>query len=168
MLGPPRGSGVMRGPEVQAVPDRAVLTGKFTEHHSVLSASEYSLYSEVTIHVDQVFDDRTGRGTLAPGQDITILFDGGTVILPGGRVLSHHTEPVDFCLEPEHKYLLVLSYQREGDFYILESDWDITDGIVRPNTYRTQSLAKRGLSLLNGLKAEELGPSVRKLVSQND
>jgi hypothetical protein len=56
-LGPGHGGGVPRS-DIRPDPNRVVLTGTFTTHRSVLSASEFSLYTEVTVHVDEVFEDR--------------------------------------------------------------------------------------------------------------
>lgn len=158
------GSGI---PETEIPPakDRVVLTGTFTTHRSVLSASEFSLYSEVTVHVDQVFEDQ-GASSAGPGGDVTIMLSGGTVTLASGRSLSYDTEPAQFCLQPDHKYLLVLSYHREGDFFLDRDDWDISDGTVRPNTGAGEYRAKHGLSSLNGLTVQQLGPALDKLLRQ--
>lgn len=137
--------------------------GTFTNHRSVLSASEFSLYTEVTVHVHEVFDDQSGSGAFA-NKDITILVGGGTVTLASGRILSYDTEPIRFSLQPAHKYLLVLSYHREGDFYAAMDDWDISDGTVRPNTAPGEYRAEHGLSSLSGLTVEQLGPALGKLL----
>ena len=161
-LGPGIGCGIPKS-DIRPALNRIVLTGTFTEDRSVLSASEFSLYSEVTIHVDQVFEDRSGSGAFGQ-KDITILISGGTVTLASGRVLTHDTEPIQFSLQPSHKYLLVLSYYRDGDFFLIEDDWDISDGTVRPNTRPGEYRAKHGLSSLSGLTVEQLGPALDKLL----
>jgi hypothetical protein len=38
-------------PEILALSNRAILTATFTKYRSVLSASEFSLHTEVTLHV---------------------------------------------------------------------------------------------------------------------
>ena len=48
-------------PEIPDVLDRAVLTATFSAHRSVLSASEKSIYTEITMRVQQVFEDKPDR-----------------------------------------------------------------------------------------------------------
>jgi hypothetical protein len=144
-------------PEIPDVLDRAVLTATFSAHRSVLSASEKSIYTEITMRVQQVFEDKTGSSHLAPHKDITLMLNGGTVALRSGRILSDSVKPCELSPQPERSYLLVLQHQKEGDWYELIEDWDITDGIVRANTGWGQYLAKHGRSRLNGLPVEQLG-----------
>ena len=47
------------GPEIRDSTNRAIATASFTSHRSVLSASEFSMYTELTLHVDEVL--RTER-----------------------------------------------------------------------------------------------------------
>lgn len=163
--GPGIGDGGFKGPEIPLARNRVVLTGMFTKRRSVLSASEFSLYSEVTVHVDEVFDDQSGSGA-HPGKDITILISGGTVTLASGRILSYNAGPIHYSLQPGRKYLLILSYHREGDFYVNRDDWDISDGTVRPDTVPDEYRAKHGLSSLNGLAVQQLGPTLAKLLNE--
>lgn len=156
------------GPEIPDEPNRTIATATFTNHRSVLSASELSMYTEVTLRVGEVFDDRTGSGGLVPGRDITLLLRGGTVFLRSGQTLSSDIPPDEPTLALGHKYLLVMSYHPKGDFYTLSDDWDISDGVVRPNTDRTRAFAKEGRSSLSGIKVQELGTGLNKeLYGQN-
>jgi hypothetical protein len=164
-LGPGIGDGIPKS-DIRPVANRVILTGTFTNHRSVLSASEFSLYTEVTMRVDNVFEDQSNSGAI-PYEEITILVGGGTVFLKDGRILSYGTQPVPFSLQPDHKYLLMLSYYREGDFYLVADDWDISDGIVLPNTRPGEYRAQHGLSALSGLTMEQLGPALQKLLDSN-
>jgi len=161
--GPGIGCGMFKT-EIPPARNRVILTGTFTRHQSVLSASEFSLYSEVTIHVDGVYEDRGVSGAF-PDKDITVIIGGGTVTLASGRVLTHDTQPIRFSLQPDHKYLLVLEYYRAGEFYLVMDDWDISDGTVRPNTRPGEYRAQHGLSALSGLTVEQLGPALAKLLN---
>ena len=160
--GPGIGDGIPRS-DIRPIRNRVVLTARFTKHRSVLSASEFSIYSEVTLSVDEVFEDQSGSGAVAHKQ-ITVLGSGGTVTLRSGRVLSYDTEPVQYCLQPGRNYLLVLSYHSAGDFYLVKDDWDITDGTLRPNTRPAEYRAQHGLSALSGFTVEQLGPALDKLL----
>jgi hypothetical protein len=150
--------------EIRNFPNRVILTGAFTKHRSVLSASEYSLYTEVTLHVDAVFDDRSGSGHPFAGKDVTLLLSGGTVTLQSGRILTHNTSPRELFLQLGHEYLLVLQYHGDGDFYQYTDDWDISDGTARANSPGVRYLAQTGHSSLNGLTVQQLGPALGKLL----
>jgi hypothetical protein len=163
-LGPGIGCGMSKT-EIPPAINRVILTGTFTKHRSVLSASEFSLYSEITVHVDEVFEDQSGSGA-APGEDLTILVSGGTVTLASGRVLTYGTQPIRFSLQPDHRYLLTLSHYGAGSFYLVEDDWDTSDGFLRFNTRPDEYRAQHGLSSLSGLKIEELGPALATLLKE--
>jgi len=47
-------------PEINRFPNRVVLAGTLTRFCSRLSASERSLYTELTVHVDEVYEDQRG------------------------------------------------------------------------------------------------------------
>lgn len=149
-------------PEIPDMPNRAILIATFTKSRSVLSASEFSIYTEVTMRVEEVFENHTGSGRLAMHDDITVMFSGGTVSLRSGRTLTDNTQPRDLFPQPGHKYLLLLSYNSQGDWYGYGDSWDISDGIVRADSRRTQYLAKHGRSSLDGLTVQQLGPALAK------
>jgi len=159
--------GAASGPEIQHHPNRAVVAGTFTSHRSTLSASAFSLYSEITLNVAQVFENRTGSQHLAPHQDITIVINGGTVTLRSGRTLSYDTQPRTDSLQPAHTYLVVLSYHPEGDFYSYHNTWDISDGMTQPIDCRSKYWARSGRSSLSGLSSWQLGPALSKLLVQS-
>jgi hypothetical protein len=148
------------------VKDRAVLTATFTGHRSVLTSSERSLYTEVTLRVDQVFEDRTGTGHPTANHDVTLILYGGTVILRNSQAFSVDNPGAqsELFIQPEHKYLFVLRYENAGDFYTLVDDWDISDGTVRANSVRAQFFVQEHTSALNGLTVEQLGPALDKLL----
>jgi hypothetical protein len=154
------------GPEIPDVLHRAILSATFAKHQSVLSASEFSMYTEATLRVDEVFDDQTGADRPAAQRDITLLLPGGTVLLRSGRTLSYKVAPSEMSLEPGHKYLLVMTYHQAGDFYTLADDWDVSDGTLRFNTRTDEYRAQHGLSSLSGLKVEQLGPALAKLLQE--
>lgn len=150
------------------VANRAVLTASFTKFHSVLSASETSIYTEVALQVDEVFQDRTGTGHPIRHGNIDLLLYGGTVTLRSGQTLSIATKPCDYTIQPGRKYLLVLSYEPAGDFYEALDIWDISDGTIRAVDQRNQYLAHEGKSALNGLPVGQLGSVLHKLLYEQN
>ena len=164
-MGPGIGCGLPEK-EISIDPNRVVLAGTFTRHGSVLSASERSLYTEVTVQVDEVFEDRGASGAVRGG-DVTIVIFGGTITLASGQTVTYDTWPAQFSLQPDHKYLLVLSYYREGNYFGVMDDWDISDGTVRPNTAPGEYRAKHGLSSLSGLPVQQLHTALPKLLQES-
>jgi hypothetical protein len=115
------------------------------------------------LRVDKVFSGET-RGPIS-GQDLTLCIPGGTVIIPPKQVIPYNTGPHTPFIQPGRKYLLALSHQVLGDFYLLGDNWDITDGRVRPNSERTKWISRKGLSTLNGLSADELAPAISRILA---
>jgi hypothetical protein len=150
--------------EIATVPNRVVLTATFMAHGSVLTPSELSLYSEVILRVDEVFEDRSGSGHPSANHDITLILDGGTVILRSGEAfyIKNAMARPNLFIQPGHKYLLVLGYHSTGDFYEYGDSWDITDGTVRASSPRAQFFAQEGHSSLNGLSVGQLSQAVNK------
>ena len=112
-------------PEIEETPDRAVVIGAFVAARSVLTGSGRAIYTEMTFRLSDVFEDVSGHA--APSSDITIIVPGGTVKTTDGRVISYLTQPLKYFLQPEKTYLLVLQYQRGGDFYTRSGTWDLSD-----------------------------------------
>ena len=150
------------------VPNRAVLTATFTGHCSRLTPSARALYTEITFHVGQIFDDRTGTGHPAPNRDITVILYGGTVKLANGEWFFVQNPAISGgeLLQPDHKYLLVLGYHSNGDFYGYGDSWDMTDSILRANSARAQYFVMEHRSALDGLPVEMMGPAIDKLLKQ--
>jgi hypothetical protein len=149
---------------------RVVLTATFTGHRSVLSSSERSLYTEVTLRVDEVFEDRSGSGHPAADRDITLIIYGGTVVLQDGQAFSvkNPMASPELFIQPGHKYLFVLDYESSGDFYDYADSWDITDGTARASGPRSRYFAQEGHSAIDGVSVKQLGLALDKVLYGND
>jgi hypothetical protein len=152
------------GPEIPKISDRAILTATFVKYRSILTASERAVYTEVTFQVSDVYQV-LGVGHIIPGSDVTVALPGGTVISSSGQLVSFLTQPRELFLQPGRKYLLVLSYRSVGDFYTVARHWDISDGVVRPNTSMEQMRAKNGRSSLSDIPTSQLGSKLSSLLS---
>ena len=79
---------------------------------------------------------------------------------------------LELAIQPEHQYLLILSYHRVGDFYEYRDSWDISDGTVRANSpltkYQAEHHAEQGYPSLEGLTVQQLGPALNALVSREN
>jgi hypothetical protein len=154
-------------PEIPKVPNRVVLTATFVRHRSILSESARSIYTEVAFLVDDVFEDQSGH-TAAHGQYITVGLPGGSVLDGSGQKISYLIQPRKLFLQPEKKYLLVLSYKPEVDFYTVGDSWDISDGTVRLNSVRNTLLQREGRSSLVGLRVDQLPQALSELLAQTE
>ncbi len=146
------------------VASRTIVTATFTNHRSVLSVSERALYSEVTFRVDKVYEDNTGKEESLAGRDITVIVYGGTVVLKDGKTFSVDAVmvPPDGFIQPDHKYLLVLGYHKDGDFFGYGDSWDVTSGTLRATSLRAEYFAQNGHSALNGIKVDQLDAVMTK------
>ena len=152
-------------PELPLVPNRIILTATFTSHRSILSDSQRSIYTEVSFLVDDVLDDQSGR-TITHGHDITVGLAGGSILTLSGERISYLVQPRKLFLQPDKKYLLVLSYKPDEDFYTAGDFWDISDGTVRVGSIRNESLRREGRSSLVGLTVDQLPEALNQLLAQ--
>lgn len=147
------GSFLGKQPEILEFPNRAVLIGKFKSHRSVLTASRRAVYTEVAISVRHVFEDATGGATA--GAQITLIFPGGTV-KAAGETISYMTQPRHYFLQPGKTYVLILEYHKKGNFYGFGKDWDLSNGIVMPDSDIDRKRQIEGSSTLVGMKEQDL------------
>jgi hypothetical protein len=150
-----RGSGLSEGarlgaqPEIFDAPNRAILIATFSQYQPVLSNSGRSVYTEVTLSVQDVFEDPAGT---LPGNSIVLVLPGGTVKTDSGAALSFLAQPRQYFISAGRTYLFVMSYHADGKFYMLAQGWDLTDGSVRRNF----ATSKDAPANLNGLTVQEL------------
>ena len=77
--------------------------------------------------------------------------------------LSYLLDPQDFFIQPGKRYLLVLSYHADGDFYTLAKNWELSGGVVKPNSKLEQTPAAQGKASLAGLAENQLAAALRGL-----
>jgi len=154
-------------PEIAEGPNRVILTATFTKFRSILSASERSIYTEVALKIDEIFQDRSGQA-LTSGQEVTLSLPGGTVLTPSGQKITYLVQPRELFLQPNRKYLLVLFYKPSLNLYLAADNWDISDGVVRPNTPKSRDIAKEGRSIVSGLTTSEMDGVLIKRFSENN
>ena len=143
--------------------NRAVLIGTFVKSRSVLTQSGKAIYTEATIHVTNVFEDVSGHA--APASDITLIFAGGTVKTADGRMISFLVDPRAYFPQPGKTYLMVLGYHSYGDFYGRDKEWDISNGVAKPNSDFDRTLGEKGQSAVIGLTTDELIRSLNERFS---
>jgi hypothetical protein len=121
------------GDELPTAISDAVVVADFTDHEGVISPSRKSAYTAIAFYVERSLKDKTGLSK--PGSTITVFYPGGTVRTNSGRVVSFEVVPIDLAVRLGHKYLLFLQYNRSGNFYTILKSWEITKGIMVPNSH---------------------------------
>ncbi len=154
------GSRYAGSPEIAEVPLRSIVIGTFTRSRSVLSASGQAIYTEIILHVSDVFEDTAGR--ITTNSDITLAFLGGTVKTGDGKVISFLANPKKYYLQPQRTYLLALKYQPAPELYTVASNWDFTSGVVKANSSIDRGLEMSGGSAILGLTKEQLATYLRR------
>jgi hypothetical protein len=129
--------------EFNTFENRAVLIGTFTKSKGVVTQSGRAIYEDVSGHA-------------TPGSDITLIFAGGAIKTGDGRVISFLLDPRTYFPQPGRTYLMVLGYHPDGDFYGREKEWDVSDGIARPNSDFDRTLGEKGRSSVIGLTTDQL------------
>jgi len=142
-------------PEVHALrADDALLIATFARYRTALTPSRRAIYTEVTFTVSHVFRD-ADRGHALAGLPITVSLEGGTVKTLAG-VITFETDPREYFMQPGKTYLLSLHYMADGDFYVGTAAYEISEGVVKPNSYMARAMAKRGLPTIVGLSHDDL------------
>lgn len=140
------GSYGLNSPEIGHFPNRQIVIATFGNYKSYLTPSRHDLYTDVDFRVGEVVEG----SNVSAGDTITVSIRGGTVLTASGDLISYLTEPRQYFIQPARTYLLVLIPHPSGNFFLLGGNWDVSDGTVRPNSYRDQSLFKEGRSLIDG------------------
>ena len=59
----------------------------------------------------------------------------------------------------------MLTYQSSGDFYMLAKDWELSNGLVQPNSRIEQLRAAKGTAILAGAPETQLDSLLQPLLS---
>ena len=146
-------------PEIENLPNRAILIATFTGFRSVLTASGRAVYTEITFRVSDAIEDASGHAS--PNSDVTVIVPGGSVTTESGEVISFLTQPRPYYVEPGRTYLMVMTYVPEGDYYVgpgmlPPKTWDLTDGVSKPNDWVEVARERDGGATLLGLTRGQL------------
>jgi hypothetical protein len=142
------------------VPGAVILTATVDRYR--IFSSALKPYVEATLCVGYVFGDWSGEAHPSSKQHITILAKGDW----GADFKAPDPNRLEAALQPGRTYLLVLAYHRVGDFYEYRDSWDVSDGTVRANSPVTKYQAEHGLSPIEGLRVEQIGPALKHILSE--
>lgn len=107
-----------------------VALGQIVSVQTYFSEDKTRIYRELAFRLDEVFKS-TGRA-LKTGDSLTILSDGGSLILPSGRVVTFEVRGLGSPLAPGGQYVLFLNEDREISRFKVVTAWQLTAEQVLP------------------------------------
>jgi hypothetical protein len=137
---------------------------QFANFTTIRSASGRSVYTEVTMNVEQVLKDPSG--TVQRGKALPVALGGGTLRLPSGRILQWSLRlGDDDGIEPGHRYVAFLHYQKEGEYFEWMKSWDVSSGVAVPTDPCDIRKAKEGTSGFAGMSEDNFVAAVKGILS---
>jgi hypothetical protein len=118
-------------PELLFFPDEAIVVARFSSYQTFLTPSRLTIYTSIRLSVERVLQD--GPTAVRPGDMIENLVYGGAIELNGKIVHEGVYEDAAYTLQPEHRYVLFLKYERRGNYFTNEKSWELLNGIAAPN-----------------------------------
>ena len=164
----PPGVGVAwdKGPIFEEIPAYGFLTVaivQFANFTTIRSASERSIYTEVTMNVEQVLKDPAA--TAQTGKTLTVALGGGTLRLPSGEIVQRNLDLGDYGIQPGHRYLAFLGYEKDGEYFSWLKSWDLSSGVAVPTYPFDIQKAKDGTSRFAGMPADNFVAAARGILS---
>jgi hypothetical protein len=155
-LPPGQGSSWDKGAIFEEIPVLKSITiavVRFESYTTIQSASKRSIYTEVKMQVEQALRDPST--IIRPGQSITVILGGGSLRLPSGRVIQRDLDLGDYGIEPGHRYLAFLAYERAGTYFSWLKSWDLTSGLAVPTEPFDVQKAHSGMSRFAGMPEDK-------------
>jgi len=146
LMAHPPGPSKPNEPEFPVIKDAVWVVGTFVSHHAYLTQSRRTIYTEINLRVDHGFPNPIVRLRNAEILDVGHL--GGAVRDRSGKVLTFALEPSPLDFQVGHSYLVLLSYQPSGEFYLPVKRWDVTSGVVKPDEASEFKRARQGNSAI--------------------
>jgi hypothetical protein len=113
-------------PELPTKGIDAILVGQLIAAQPYQSNDHSAIYVESTSLVEQVFNQRSGSAK--PGDKITLVQNGGSMLLASGRAISQVTAGSGNPLQVNGRYLFFLIYSSGGECYRVGKAWWLTGG----------------------------------------
>jgi hypothetical protein len=115
--------------EIPASKQTTVAVVQFADYVTIRSAGRKSIYTEVRMNVERVLQDPSG--TVGAGNSLTVIFGGGTLRLPSGKILREYTrQGAETGIQPGRRYLAFLNYDKNGDYFGCEKTWGLSGGVA--------------------------------------
>lgn len=112
------------------------ILGTATDYQPFLSSDKGSIYTEITVKVEEVFQADPGF-SVSRGDSLTINRPDGSVQLPDGRIVTRVAKGLGTPLQPKCTYVLFLSRSpMVPPRYVVAVAWELRDGRVLPADVR--------------------------------
>ena len=143
------------------------LVGKFISYRVLEPYRGRGPYTEIRLAVQEVLSDGANSGT-RPGAAIDVDETGGTIVDESSAPHQYSINLNTFPFQPQHSYIISLSYQEKGRFFIEEDKWDITSGIAMPDSGRTADVFVAGRAEIGGHPAKDALSELGSAISKNE
>jgi len=109
-----------------------------------------------------------GPAPVQPGDQIDILELGADIKLPDGRTIDDVPENLlsEYSIQPSHRYVFLLEYHPDGNFFTGEKHWELEDGFVIPQSPDDILRAQHGQSKYAGMREDRFIKTLREDLAQ--
>jgi len=117
-------------PAIPASNSDAIVTGTVKEVKAYVSTDRTTVYSEVTLNIEEVLKRPPGH-PLASGLTLSAERQGGAVRFPSGKILRRGSLGRNIP-EAGRRYLLFLKYNEDGEDFSIVTGYQLLDNRVLP------------------------------------
>jgi hypothetical protein len=154
-----------RVPALPVEQSNAVVLGKVTDRHAVLTDDKLGIYSEFTIKISEIFkDDLSG---FFIDQVITASRPGGAVRFPSGKTQKYTVSLLGYP-QQDKVYVLFLKRDEVGDYSIF-TGYEVNGSLVQPLDGR-RNLSKNEpdlqFGIYRGVSLESFRNALQKAIQQ--
>lgn len=126
-----------------------ILIGLVVNSQAFQSNNHTAIYTEATVAVQQVFSQQ-GAYAVAGGSIVFVQI-GGSITLPGGRVLTHISMGLGNQFQQGERYAFFLTYVSKAQCYKLTKAWLLQGGEVVAVAADDLARVHNGTSQVNGI-----------------
>ena len=138
-----------------------IIVGRIIGVQSYQSNDHRAIYTESTVAVEQVMSQQGNQA--AVGKSIVFDQDGGSIELPGGRVLTNISYGLGVPLQLGERYAMFLTYVPKAQCYKLTKGWWLSGGKAVAMSPDDVGRARDGTSLYDGFPESKLIDALKML-----
>jgi hypothetical protein len=151
--------------EIPYLPGQSVIVAVFKSFQTYLTPSHRAIYTIAKLEVEQVLDP--GEQNVSSGEQLELRMVGGSIQLSDGRVLRDGLDPdKDYCIEPGHRYLFLLDFDKDSNAFASHKTWELKEGLAFSHSPDDVDRVREGQSVLAGLTEAEFLDVIRQTIEQ--
>lgn len=127
----------------------SIFVGSITAAQAYLSDNHSSIYTEVSVRVEQVMAQSSPH--LAAGGEAVLLMPGGSLKLSNGHVLRHEVYGNGGPLQLNSRYVFFCVYSENTRAFTLTKAWRLVGGHARPVAPDDLARSAQGASSYDGM-----------------